>query len=75
MQETQNPAQEEAQPSQEAEVAPEAQTVTADAVETDAAPSLEEQLQQAQLLAAEHHDAGCARKPKPKTSAAAPPRT
>ena len=57
MQENQNPAPEEAQPSQEAEVAPEAQTVAADAVETDAVPSLEEQLQQAQLLAAEHHDA------------------
>lgn len=55
MQENQNPAPEEAQLSQEAEASPEAEAPAADA--TEAAPSLEEQLQQAQLLAAEHHDA------------------
>lgn len=57
MQENQTPAPEEAQPALEAEVTPEVQTEAAQDCADQAAPGLEEQLQQATLLAAEHHDA------------------
>ena len=57
---------------------PASEQASVEAVPTDnvdTIPSVEEQFKALELKAAEHYDAGCAPRPKAKTSAAAPRKT